>query len=254
MAHKLNSASLAPAQGYDTKELIAGVVISWEGMHAAALEIAEGLAGSVDSLFVIYSNNLGQPESGPGAWHSVPQDWYFGRKFAAALQIAPLDSTLLVVSADASSEDWAGLVNGLRSARASDPSIAVWAPDLDRTPWPSHIVAETNEDENGLLGVVQTDGVVWALVPEIAARIRDLDLSTNNLGWGIDWTASASAHLAGWRVVRDLRHRVQHAEGRGYSSGVAAQQFKNLLCQLSPEERSWILETHRRVAGPQGRS
>lgn len=235
-----------------TKHPVTAVVISWEGMHAAAQTIAEGLAGNVDSLFVIYSNDLDESEDGPGIWHQVPQRWYFGRKFAAALDATPEDATLLVVSADASADDWPDLVAGLRAAQKADPSIAVWAPDLDRTPWPSNIVAEEAEDDNGLLGVVQTDGVVWALAPDIVARLRDLDFSSNNLGWGIDWAASAIAHLAGRRVVRDVQRRVRHAEGRGYSTAVATQQFKNLLEQLSPEERDWILETHGRVISLQG--
>ena len=235
-----------------SKSPITAVVISWEGMHAAARTIAEGLAHSVDSLSVIYSNNMDQSEDGPGEWRQVPQSWYFGRKFATALDVAPEDATLLVVSADASSEDWADLVNGLRAALKADPSIAVWAPDLDRTPWPSNIVAEEQlEDENGLLGVVQTDGVVWAITPEIARRLRDVDFSANNLGWGIDWAASAIAHLAGRRVVRDLNRRVYHPEARGYSTAIAGQQFKSLLEQLSPEERVWILDTHSRVVGMQ---
>lgn len=230
---------------------ITAVIISWEGMHAAARTIAESLVDSVDSLFVIYSNDLDQSEDGPGIWLQAPQAWYFGRKMAMAFDAATDDAVLFVVSADASTDDWEDLVEGLRAALTVDPSIAVWAPDLDRTPWPSNIVAEEAEDDNGLLGVVQTDGVVWALTPDIVARLRLLDFSANNFGWGIDWAASAIAHLTGRRVVRDLRRRVHHPEGRGYSSAVATQHFKNLLKQLSKEERSWILETHNRVINMQ---
>ncbi len=236
----------------NTTNPVAAVVISWEGMHDAAEEIARGLEGNVVSLSVIYSNDPDQIEDGPGDWHQVPQSWYFGRKFATALEVAPEDATLLVVSADAASEDWTDLVHGLRAALKADPSIAVWAPDLDRTPWPTNIVAEEQlEDEHGLVGVVQTDGVVWAITPEIANRLRDVDFSANNLGWGIDWAASAIAHLAGRRVVRDLNRRVHHPEARGYSTAVAGQQFKSLLEQLSPEERSWILDNHSRVVSMQ---
>lgn len=251
MLDRKNATPATQTNEASTTNPVAAVVISWEGMYPAARAIATGLAGSVDSLFVIYSNVLDEEEDGPGTWHQVPQDWYFGRKFAAALEIVPEDATLLVVSADASSDDWADIVDGLRAALKDDPSIAVWAPDLDRTPWPSNLVAEEPEDDKGLLGVVQTDGVVWALTPEILARLRELDFSSNNLGWGIDWAASGIAHLAGRRVVRDLRRRVRHADGRSYSTAVATQHLKNLLEQLSPEERGWILDTHSRVISAQ---
>ncbi|MRX50724.1 glycosyltransferase [Paracoccus sp. S-4012] len=240
---------------------VAAVVISWDGMHEAAASIAEGLAGHVDELFVVYSNATDRNEVGPGAWHRVAQSWFYGRKFEVALRLAPTDSVLLAISADAAAEDWGDIVAGLREALRADPAIAVWAPDLDATPWPSHLVADADADadadaeapgaldEDGLLDVLQTDGVVWAVTPPVAARLRRLDYGANNLGWGIDWTAIACARLGGGRVVRDLKRRIRHAEGRGYSTAAATQNFKNLLGQLSEEERRWVLAAHERVSG-----
>lgn len=82
----------------DTTSQVSAIIISWEGMYPAARAIAEDLADSVDSLFVIYSNDLDEREEGPGLWHQVPQSWYFGRKFADALQVVPEDTTLLTCS------------------------------------------------------------------------------------------------------------------------------------------------------------
>jgi len=223
---------------------IHAVIVSWEGMHEQAAAIARALEGHVDRLTVIYSNTAGEPETGAGNWQRVPQEWFFGLKFARALAIHPPGSVMLQINADASSDAWPHLVRRLEWAFATHPDIGVWAPDIDWTPWPTELVAEGIHLGGGLESVSQTDGIVWAMAPVVLDRLRRLDYHANNLGWGIDWAAIAFAKVNGLHVVRDTAVLVQHPEGRGYSYTEAAQNLKVFVGQLTPDEQNWFGATY----------
>ncbi|WP_425102283.1 glycosyltransferase [Tropicibacter sp. S64] len=225
---------------------IHAVIISWDGQHEKALEIARRLDGAVDRLSVIYSNTAGTSEDGPGTWVQVPQSWFFGRKFRAALDLVDPGEIQLQVQADVSYDDWPGLVADCAAA-FDHPGVGVWAPDLTWTPYPTHEVAEGPFDGTPLTRVAQTDGVVWALAPRVAEQMRSLDYTRNNLGWGIDWVAISYARQGGQHAVRDTKHRVTHPESRGYHGGEAAQHMKTFLAQLPEAMQTDILTLHARL-------
>ncbi|MFW2545256.1 glycosyltransferase [Primorskyibacter sp. 2E107] len=226
---------------------IHAVIISWEGQYEQALDIARQLEGAVDRMTVIYSNIAGTPETGPGTWVPVPQSWFFGRKFRAALNIVAPGEIQLQIQADVSYDDWPGLVRDCAAAFEAHPGVGVWAPDLTWTPYPTKDVAEGPLSGSDLMRVAQTDGVVWAFGPRIAERMRALDYERNNLGWGIDWVAIAYARQGGQHAVRDTKHCVTHPESRGYHGGVAAQHMKSFLAQLPEAMQADILTLHARL-------
>ena len=226
---------------------IHAVIISWEGQNDRALAIARALEGSVGKLTVIYSNTAGDRETGPGTWMQVPQSWYFGRKFAAALDLVTRSEIQLQIQADVSYDAWPALAEDCARAFAQHPRIGVWTPELSWTPWPTPVVEEGPLDDSGLIRVAQTDGVVWAIAPAVLDQLRPLDYEVNNLGWGIDWVAVSHARKLGLDVVRDPRHLVQHPEARGYHGGEAAQHMKGFLAQLPDAMRADILAEHARL-------
>ena len=86
------------------------VVVSWQGHAERSRHIARQIAGLPGvRLRVIYSNAEGERENGPGTWQQVPDDHFFGRKFAAALRDFDGD-VLLLVQADALCTDWPAIV------------------------------------------------------------------------------------------------------------------------------------------------
>ncbi|MFZ7094084.1 glycosyltransferase [Primorskyibacter sp. 2E233] len=226
---------------------IHAIIISWDGQYDRALDIARQLDGVVDKLSVIYSNSAGLEETGPGNWIQVPQSWFFGRKFRAALDLVAPGDIQLQIQADVSYDNWSALVADCTAAFAAHPQVGVWAPDLTWTPWPTDLVHEGLLDGSDLVRVAQTDGVVWALGPAVLDQLRGLDYDSNNLGWGIDWVALCYARQHGLQAVRDTRHRVHHPESRGYHGGEAAQHMKAFLSQLPKALQVDILTLHGRL-------
>lgn len=232
------------------------VIISWQGQAHSARVIADALAPVVDGgtdggmdgralrLSVIYSNTDETPETGPGTWHRVPQSWYFGRKFARALDLLAPDEVMLQIQADVSHDDWPGLVRDCQASFARYDRMGIWASELSWTPWPTDRVRDGAPLSPDLHKVIQSDGVVWALHPRIWQPMAALDYDVANLGWGIDWLAGHLARRQNRYTVRDSRHRVDHPKERGYSGAVAAQHMKNLLAQLSLADRTEILARH----------
>ena len=232
------------------------VIISWDGMFAAASLIANALRPAVAHLDVIYSNHAETVEVGRGHWHAVPQSWYFGAKFRKALDLfeaEPRTTHLLIVSADADNDDWASLARRGAEVMGKDPRIGIWAPDLDETPWPTDLVATSAPQADGCIDVLQTDGVVWAISRRVATALSALSYSGNNLGWGIDWAAIRIAHRAKLRICRDLTCAIRHPQTRGYKSAVAEREMYIFLRQFLPSDQNWIRQARARLQGPGAR-
>ncbi|SES39278.1 Glycosyl transferase family 2 [Tranquillimonas rosea] len=226
----------APAAARD----VHAVVIGWDGMHERALRIARELAPVVARLTVIYSNESGTPETGPGDWIGVPQSWFFGPKFAEAVRGHGTEDVMLQIQADAQHEDWGALARHVGRVWAETPALGVWAPSIDWTPYAAEWAVRDHVPGTMLYRVAQTDGIVWALARPVVERFAALDYDDNNLGWGLDWAAAALAAACGLEVVRDTAVSVHHPKGRGYSSQEASRQMRRFLSQLTSEERRLI--------------
>ena len=220
------------------------VVISWDGYHSQAKHIAQSLSHVADTLSVIYSNKEETAENGPGNWVQVPQSWYFGRKFRKSLDLLSGDEVMLQIQADAESQDWPGLVEACRDGLEKYGDIGIWSPDIKWTPWPSEVVGVQRLNDSQLLLVEQTDGIIWALTPEVTNALRKLNYSGNNLGWGIDWAAICIAAEQNLVAVRDLSQKVQHPDSRGYSGAEATQHMKTFLAQLPVAMQTRFLSLH----------
>lgn len=232
------------------------VVISWEGQAQNAQSIAKALAPAVEqgecALSVIYSNAAGVPETGAGQWIETPQSWYYGRKFARALRCMRPDEIMLQIQADAAYDDWPTLLADCRASFDQHDRMGIWAAELDGTPWPTARVQDGGPLDSGLQPVLQSDGVVWALHPQIWKDMAGFDYSVANLGWGIDWIAGLLARKQNRHCVRDPRHIVHHPVGRGYSGAMATQHMKNLFAQLPVQDRFDILSLHRALHAASG--
>lgn len=223
------------------------VIISWAGQHASARAIASSIAAEADRLSVIYSH---PDEAGvqPGdTWHCVPDDHFFGPKFAKALSLTAPNEAMLLVHADTEFHNWAHLVRRCREAFVTVPNLALWAPDFTYTPWTTKLVAlpkPSNDGDPALVPVVQTDGIVVAFCPATLGRLRALDCARNNLGWGIDWAALAFAYAGGRPVLRDTSIKVTHLKGRGYGRGDAQAEMQRFFSGLTHAERQQITLLH----------
>lgn len=214
---------------------ISSYIISWEGKHQSAAKIAMEVEPHVDELFVIYSNNADLPEEGAGSWIKVPNSFYFGKKFETAIRSFNSDIFLLI-HADSDTTDWQSLVVRCRKVFSSK-KLGVWAPTISYTPWTEAKTLILHHPEKDLDLVAQTDGIVVAYSAPVADRLRQLNYNTNNIGWGIDWTAICYAYSTGLTVARDRQIKVTHPKGTGYQHAQAFIQMENFLEQLTVQEK-----------------
>jgi len=223
-------------------------VIAWPGVESNALHIAQSLDGLADSLTVIYSTRDGQALSGPGKWELVPDEEFFGKKFKRVLDAFQGDVCMLV-HADAFHDAWGDVLEKCRTAFVERRGqLGVWAPDVDHKAVPTQVAKLVFLDKHGQCAVTQTDCVVCAFASPVIDRLKHLDFSQNNLGWGIDWAAIAYAYTHHLLVVVDQSLTVKHAPGRGYASKEAQSQMASFLKQLTPQEQLTyvLLESHNR--------
>jgi hypothetical protein len=225
--------------------IIAGI-ISWEGRRDAALAIATDIRDAVDDVVVVYSNADDLDEAGPGRWIKTPQSAFFGAKFAALLQHVAEGDALLLIQADACSDDWPGLARRFRVLAAQRPEMGLWSPNIDYSPFPNALVA-TGKDSEDLYRVLQTDGVVLGVHPRVLGRLSRLDYRQNNLGWGIDWAAVGFCVVNGLLVLRDCTRLVMHPRSRDYDSASANSQMEGFLRQLDAAELAVVRSCRQRV-------
>lgn len=230
------------------------IIISWGEYYANSAQISAAIADYVDGLTVIYSNESNSGQAGDGKWIRVPDDWFYGRKFERALKEVREDEAMLLIHADAHYDDWPGLAQACRSTLSSIAGVGVWAPAISETPWTEMRVNVAALEGSGLNFVAQTDGVVFAYSSSVLERLRILDYSMNNLGWGIDWIAICSSYVNNLFVVTDQSLTVEHAAGQGYLREDALAQMDVFLRQMTPQESLMyvILNSycHPKVARP----
>jgi hypothetical protein len=214
-------------------------IISWEEKNSAALAIYDELQGFVEQLVVIYSAKDEAWNPNRKGWIRVPNSHFYGLKFCEVLKNFDGD-LLLQIQADATCEDWRALVRRMSQVFNSEAALGVWAPTIDYTPFDLGLV-RVLDSLNGLVDVVMTDGIVWAIRKEVLNRLRLLDYSINNFGWGIEWAAICYSYTHNLRVVIDETVLAQHPPGRGYPASEAARQMHRFLSQMTRQEKSvWV--------------
>lgn len=211
------------------------VVISWEGTEDRARLIATHVREHIDRVSLTYSTN-GPDLVIPGvAAARVPSEWYFGRKFAHAIETWG-DEAMLLIQADAEATSWREVVAGCVRA-LSTPPIKMWSPEIDVTPWPTEVVQLPFSSPPHYRVVAQTDGIVLGLATDVVQRLKRLDYSRNNLGWGIDWVALCYTYAHDGVAVRDRSVNVRHAPGCGYRQAEAARLMREFLAHMTLTEQ-----------------
>ena len=135
------------------------------------------------------------------------------------------------------------------------PELGIWGPDIDFTTWPTKRVKLFDTGDPQLVGIVQSDCIVWALRRPVVEFLKRFDYTNNNLGYGIDWAAIAHCYATNALVLRDLSLRIRHPMGSGYSHEQAHRQMWGFLNQMDQRERIqfallWAYIGARDLAGP----
>jgi hypothetical protein len=210
-------------------------VLCWPGKEAGAHHIANAIDGHVDHLTVLYKNDTGVTEHGPGQWNKIPADWFYGKQFQESLRLNRGD-IMLHIQADAGFHDWPSIISKCRDSFQRFPNVGVWAPNVYHSIWTPNVTAICPLRSNDILAVTMTDGIVWALSSPVIDRLKMLEYDINNFGWGICEAACAFAFTNNMLVLMDVSVKVDHPEGSGYCKAGALEQGQAFIKQLSSAE------------------
>jgi len=212
------------------------IIISWDSYFDKASKIAANVHLHVDSLSVVYSNKDDIKESGCGNWIQASNSCFYGSKFSIGLNLVKDDEVLLLIQADAICDDWKKLISRCYDILSSNKIIGVWAPAVSITSWTNKRVLIEKDDAAKCDFVTQTDGIVFAYSLSVIKRLKELDFSNNNLGWGIDWMAICFSYCNNLYVLKDNDVFIKHIAGTGYCVDEANDQMHLFFKQMKTQE------------------
>lgn len=195
-------------------------IFNWRGQFEKACRTESQLREIFDRVIVINSD---ESHTRPG-WVDIGEGSFFAAQFFTAVDLFDGDM-LLHIQADASHDDWAGVV-----ARALDTfevyRWGVFAPHVDFSNWNparADIVSRLFPDHNLRL-VACTDCTCWIIHRDMLDQLlerKDALFFDNKYGMGIDITLASLSYLNGRPVIRDYAHTIAHPRTRGYSTDEA---------------------------------
>ena len=213
------------------------IIYSWPRVHESAFAIARELAGAAARVSVVACTDEPLAHDPAVEVFTLDNSAYFGRQFEKTIEVFDGD-ILLQIAADTTTASWATLALQCAQRFQVNPILGVWTPDIDGTTWPNERVKLYQTQDPNLIGVVQTDCIVWAMRRSIVDYLKTLDYTATPLGWGIDWAAIAHAHANKLRVLRDLGVKIHHRiGGSGYDRFEADRQRDLFLSRIPDEDK-----------------
>jgi hypothetical protein len=217
------------------------IIYSWPAVHANAFSIARALAGHVYRVSIVACTDTPLEHEPDLDVVVLDNSAYFGRQFEKTIEVFDGD-VLLQIAADTTTPSWPAVASQCAKRFAANDKLAIWTPDIDGTTWPNERVFLYRTEDPNMIGIVQTDCIVWAMRRPIVDFLRAMDYARTPLGWGIDWAAIAHAYANGQRVLRDLSVKIHHRiGGSGYDRDEANRQKDHFLSALSDDDKIQLL-------------
>ena len=210
-------------------------IISWTGQHANASMIAKAFHGMVNRVTIIFSDKNDDVSIGEGRWIRVSNKHFGGKKFEKCLSEFDGD-IMLTITADAYCYNWTSLISSCEQAFTRNKTIGVWAPNINYSPLNLKITSVSTIEGTPLHLVTQVNSIVWALSKDTVSRLKSLDYTVNNLGWGIDTLACVYCHSTKRLVTVDSKTTVFHPLGSGYDLSEANGQQTAFWTQMTTQE------------------
>jgi hypothetical protein len=211
-------------------------VISWASRHQDSLKIAQQIGSHANHVSIIYSDPDEQYELPFAGAIKVPDSLYFGGKFKACLDNCTSE-IMLVIQADASCDNWPGLIEKCKAAFLKIKNLGTWAPLVDYTAF--HLgrtfMCKLYSDNYNL--VAQTDCTVFAIPKIVQDRLRSLNYENNVYGWGMDWAAISFGYANKMVAIVDESVKILHPMGTNYNRETAYKQMLDFLRQLTMDEQ-----------------
>ena len=206
-------------------------------MHDNAIKISKAITSVAPFVTIVYSD--------PDPSFTLdtdckliqrPNHLFWEDKFKACIDECG-NSSILIIHADCVCNDWAQLVKRCFEVNTVYRNMGVWAPKIDGTAYPLKFSKICDIHNKNLNMVALTDGIVFSLSQDIIHRIRQINLTQNPYGWGIDLLFCAAGHAMGAMVVIDGSVEVHHPETRGYAPKEARKGLAQFQKQFSWQEQ-----------------
>ena len=174
-------------------------------------------------------------------WDNVGDSYWFTNQFMRAIGLLEGD-VFFHVQADATYTNW----EALKEQAEKDFETYQWgvyAPNVDFTEWHSrraNIVYPPLSDNRSL--VACPDCTCWMIHKDIIDEFNqmNLDMSDQNLGFGIDMLICSISHRLGRKVIRNYNHTVDHPRGTNYNVTQAHEELKRFWKKLPEEHKETI--------------
>ena len=212
-------------------------IFNWKGQYQKTLETEKQLSKVFGRVTVINSDE----ENTHPHWDNVGDSYWFTNQFMRALNLFEGD-VFFHVQADATYTDWEGL-----KAQAEEDfekyRWGVYAPNVDFTEWGPRRTNLVYPKLPGNRSIVACpDCTCWMIHKDIIDefQLMNLDMSDQNLGFGIDMLICSISHRQSRKVIRNYNHTVDHPRGTGYNVEQAHVELRSLWSKLPQHHKDTV--------------
>jgi hypothetical protein len=213
-------------------------IFNWKGQFEKTCQKEEQLKKIFDKVIVINSDDTNEkPE-----WINVGDDYYFTDQFLKAVEVFDGD-VMFHIQADASYDDFESLIGDAKKYY-DEYEWGVYAPNVDYTWYTSQNtdIESLKSSHLNIKMVSDPDCTCWFIHKDVIDdfKNRNIDMSDQKMGWGIDISICGLSFLRGRPVIRDYNHTVDHPPGTNYNKEVAANEMGILWNRLDDDMKQVI--------------
>lgn len=213
-------------------------IFNWKGQFEKTCEKVIQLEKIFKEVVVINSDDTNEkPE-----WVNIGDDCYFTDQFLKSIEIFDAD-VLFHIQADASYNNFDNLVEDSKKYY-NEYEWGVYAPNVDYTWYTSQNtdISSLQSLHPNIKMVADPDCTCWFIHKDIIQdfKNRNINMSDQKMGWGIDISICSLSFLRGRPVIRDYNHTVDHPPGTNYNKDIAAKEMSTLWNRLDDDMKESI--------------
>lgn len=213
-------------------------IFNWKGQYEKTLVKENALKKIFDKVIVINSDDTNEEDR----WINIGDDCYYTDQFMKALELFDGD-VLFHIQADASYDKLEELMDDAKKY-FQEYEWGIYAPNVDYTWYTAENtdIKSIESNHENIKMVADTDCTCWFIHKDVINefRNRNIDMSDQKMGWGIDLCLSSISFILGRPVIRDYNHTVDHPAGTNYNKDIASTETNILMSRLDLDIREAI--------------
>lgn len=213
-------------------------IFNWKGQYQKTLDKEQSLQKIFDKVTVINSDDTNEEEK----WINIGDDCFYTDQFMKALELFDGD-VLFHIQGDASYDKLEELVSDAKKY-FEEYEWGIYAPNVDYTWYTSENtdIQSLQSNHENIKMVADTDCTCWFIHKDIINEFksRNIDMSDQKMGWGIDLCLSAISFILGRPVIRDYNHTIDHPPGTNYNKEKASDEMVILWNRLDGDIKECV--------------